>query len=143
MSVDDVAFVGVQGVEQADGERAAGAHAGAGGDVADGGDLQMRAEVEVAERFADDGVLNVVDALADFRFAIGHAGGSLEAVAERDVHVLVDGDAEDRAEFLLIKRRQIGAAAGEADAIGCLGDDHSRTPAGIVCGGQQWSRDCF
>ena len=56
-----------------------------------------------------------------------HGDGGVVRLGQAGVGVLVDGDGQHGAAPFLRIGRDVGAAAGEADAQGCLGsDDHSR-----------------
>ena len=56
-----VAPQGVQGVQQADGEGRAGAHAAAGGQVAVVVDFDAAVDLEMAQHLANGGMLDLVD----------------------------------------------------------------------------------
>jgi hypothetical protein len=125
LGADDVALVGVEREQHADGERARRPQARAGRDVADGGDLDVAAEAGELQRLAHQLVAQLLEVVDDLRARIRDAGGGLEARADRDVHVLVERERQHRAVLAAIERRQVGAAAGEAHAIGRLRDDHA------------------
>ena len=127
LSADDVPGVGVQGVEQSDGQAAAGAHAGAGRDVADGGDLQGLVDLDELHRLADQLVLDLVDGGGGLGAGVSDADRRLEPSVDGDVHVVVDGGAEHGSGLASVEGRQVGAAAGEADPVRGLRDDHLTT----------------
>ena len=103
LGADDLPLEGIKRLEQSAGERTGGAHAGAGGQVADGGDLDIAIEAGHAEGFANDGVLDVVDRLGDFGFGVADADRFFESMAHGDVHMFFDGHAEHRARFVAVE----------------------------------------
>ena len=124
LGADDPMPVGVQGVEQADGQAAAGAHAGPRRHVADRRDLQRLVDLDLAHRLADQLVLDLVERAGHLGPGIADPDRRLEPAVDRHVHVLIDRRAQDGPVLPPVEGRQVGPAAREADAIGGLGDDH-------------------
>ena len=104
---DDPMPIGVQGVEQADGQAAAGAHAGAGRHVADGRDLQRFVDLDLAHRLADKLVLDLVERAGHLGAGIADADRRLEPPMDRHIHVMINRRAQD-GPVLLAGRRPAG-----------------------------------
>ena len=118
---------GVERVEQADREAARTAEAGRGRQVADGADVDRRLDLHEPERLPGDVVLQLVDVVDLLRPGVVQPDRLVEDLAVAlDGHpdVLVDGGAQDGAVVALVEGRQVGAAAGQADAQRRPADHH-------------------
>ena len=83
--------------------------------------------------------MDLIDRLGRLGLRVADADRGLETSVNGDIHVLIDRRAEDGPEFAAIEGGQVGAAAGEAHAVGGLRDDHEadppsgiRTPGAVV-----------
>ena len=121
---NDTMPVGVQGVEQTNGQAAAGAHARARRHIADRCDFQRFVDLHLAHGLADQLVLDLVERAGHLGAGIAYANRRLEPAMDRHVHVLINRRAQDGPVLLPVEGRQVGSAAREADAIRSLGDDH-------------------
>ena len=113
-----LAAKGVQGIEQPDCEAARAAEAGRGREVANRADVDRRLDRQEAKPFAGDVVAHFVDRVHLLRLGVVEPDRLVEHLAvtlDRDVDVLVDRGAQDRAVVALVEGRQVGSAAGEAD----------------------------
>src|SRR4051812_8005767 len=94
-------------------------------------DLEPAIDAHEPEALACRGVTNLVERLHRLDLRIMHAqfvlGEALEPV-QRDEDMLIDRAGQHRAAMLPEVRRIIRAAAEEADANRCLGDDHQCAP---------------
>ena len=70
------------------------------------------------EGFAEDGVLDVVDAGGAFEFGVFDDDLLLKGAMLRKVDVFIDGGGDEETAVRLIVGREIGAAAAERDAEG-------------------------
>ena len=75
-------------------------------------------------------VLEVLDARDDLLLGVVDVDVVIEALFDDDVDVLVDRGVEDPAAVLSVVAGQIGPATEQADAQGCLGDDHRMARSG-------------
>ena len=128
--VNQRAAVGVERAQERSGEAARGTEASAGGDVGKGGDLDLRlAEIELAQRLADDAMANRVDGLDVLDLGVLQVDAGGERLDDGDVDVFVDRRGDEEPLVLAIVRGEVGAAAAEGYAKRAANDDHWPEPA--------------
>ena len=72
-------------------------------------------------------MLDVFDVANRFGFAVLQSYFIiLKVLVGGNVHVLIDGGAEDGTGVLAVEGRKVGATANEADPKGSAGNDHDR-----------------
>ena len=127
---DRAAAMRVERLHERGRETAGRAEAGAGGDVGERGDLDLRrAEVEHPDGLADDRMLDVVGTLDVFELRVLEEDAADERPHHGDVDVLVDRRGDEEAAVLAVVRAEVGAAAAERDPQRATGDDHARDPS--------------
>ena len=115
----------MQRIQQSDQVTARRAHAGAGGNVGDGDDLDSILNVEILQRLACQRMLDILQTSDGLGFAV--LNPNLVVKDWRiyvQVHVLVDRHRQDEAAMLAIERGQIGSAAAKSNSKWCSCNDH-------------------
>ncbi len=109
----------VQRLEQGRGETARRSQPGAGRDVRHGSNLEASLlQAGQFQRLADNRMLDLFDGFDPFQSGILDDEFRGETVVQCDVNVFVDGRCHQEPAILFVVRRQVGAAAAEADAQG-------------------------
>ncbi len=115
----------VQRVEHADGDAAGGAEARTfGGNVGEKRNLHRPAHANLAHRFANQFVFDLVHRVHDLFLRPVDVDFVVEPFFDDAVHVLVNRRADDAAAMLLVEIREVRSPAGKGNAQWCLRDDH-------------------
>ena len=112
----ELALVGVQAVEQRDGEAARRAEARVGRHVGQAVELEAALDAGHLERRLEDAVLDLVGVVDDLALGVREADVVLEAARDADVDELVDGGGDEEAAVLARVAGQVGPAAAEGEA---------------------------
>ena len=126
LPADVTSLDGMQSMEHADSEDAAGSHPGASGHIANSRDLERSSDARQGHRLANQFVRKIFDALDDLGARIRDAKVALETTVDRHIDVPLNRNTQHGTELVLVECGQVSTAASETDSIGCLRDDHER-----------------
>src|SRR5436190_11387642 len=118
----------MQRMEQAHGKTARARQTSRGRQISYRTDVNGRIDFQKTQTFASNIVLDLINVIDQLGAGIVDANWFVVQFAvtfDRDVGVLIDGDAEHSAVIALVKISEISAAAGEADAKRGTGYDDS------------------
>ena len=121
-------FDGMQGVHEPNREAARGAKpCAAGRNVCHRGDFESALQSEHTHAFANNRMLQLRSSLDFFGTRVADAKTLVEFPADGDIDIFVDGRGNNGPAMFEVVGWQVAAAASEADAEGCLGNDHERS----------------
>src|SRR5579872_953341 len=111
-----LALIGVHGAKESDSERPRRPKTGARRNIRHAGDLDGPLAVMPPQRFAEDWMPDLIDALTLFEFRVFQYVPGGEHAVNSDVDVLGDGSGDDKAAKLFVVGRQVSASAADGDA---------------------------
>ena len=124
----ETAGIGVQGVDEADGEAAGGTETGTGGDIRNGDDLNTAINANQFEGGFHNRMNEIINASDYLRAGVADPDGAIKAAVDGDIHIFTDGGADNGSRLKGIEFTEVRAATGKTDSEGGAGDDQRPPP---------------